>query len=94
MKNDRSFASRLKATLAMNAMRAAQLAEMTGITEEAIIRYIKGEREPSPPLLLKIANALGTTARYLRGMTDNMFEEDEPQDCPSCRVVPPSTKRL
>lgn len=84
-----SFASRLKAAMAINATGAAQLAEMTGMTEEAIRTYLKGEREPAPPLLLKVAKALGTTAGYLLGRTDSMFEEEEPQDCPSCRVVPP-----
>ena len=42
-----------------------QLAEMTGITESAICRYVKQERMPCGENLLKIAEALDVEANEL-----------------------------
>jgi transcriptional regulator with XRE-family HTH domain len=42
-----------------------QLAELTGLTEAGISRYISGQRLPRIDILLKIADALGCTLDYL-----------------------------
>lgn len=42
-----------------------QLAEMSGLTEAGISRYISGERLPRIDILLRIATALNCTLDYL-----------------------------
>lgn len=42
-----------------------QLAELTGLTEAGISRYISGQRLPRIDILLKIADALSCTLDYL-----------------------------
>lgn len=41
------------------------LASMAGVTESALSRYVKNEREPRLEVLANIATALGTTVEYL-----------------------------
>lgn len=48
-----------------------QLAEEIDISEVSLSRYIAGNREPRGKLLLKLANALGTTTDYLLGTDVN-----------------------
>lgn len=50
-----------------------QLAEMLGITEATMSRYISGEREPKPAMLANIATALHTTSDYLLGIERDDF---------------------
>lgn len=42
-----------------------QLALMCGVTEAAMCRYIKNEREPKIEVVANIATALNTTVEYL-----------------------------
>lgn len=49
-----------------------QLAEAVGLTQSAVRYYESSEREPSYPVVFMIANALGTSADYLCGYTDNL----------------------
>ena len=41
------------------------LAKMIGVTESALTRYIKNEREPKIEVLANLATALNTTVDYL-----------------------------
>ncbi|MBR2614301.1 MAG: helix-turn-helix transcriptional regulator, partial [Clostridia bacterium] len=41
------------------------LAMMIGVTESALTRYIKNEREPKIEVLANLATALNTTVDYL-----------------------------
>jgi transcriptional regulator with XRE-family HTH domain len=52
-----------------------QLAERIGVTEAAMSRYIKGEREPMSNVVADMATALKTTADYLLGRGDFLGEE-------------------
>ena len=61
----RSITYRIKEMLKEKNISQKELAEMTGITESAISRYVKGERVPRGTNLIKIAKALETTADEL-----------------------------
>ena len=42
-----------------------ELAQLVGITESALSRYIKGERQPKLEVIANLATALNTTSDYL-----------------------------
>jgi transcriptional regulator with XRE-family HTH domain len=64
----RSMTYRIKEMLKEKNISQKKLSEMTGITESAISRYIKGDRVPRGANLVKISKALGiTTDDLLRG---------------------------
>lgn len=58
----RIITNRIKELLAEKNISQKQLSELTGITESAISHYVKGDRVPRGMNLIKIADALGTTA--------------------------------
>ena len=55
-------------------MSQRELADLTGITEVSMSRYIRGERTPNGIIVAKIANALHTTSDELLG--SGKTEED------------------
>ncbi len=52
-----------------------ELADIVGVTEVSMSRYIRGERIPRAPILANIAAALHTTPEYLM----NLEAEDDPE---------------
>jgi transcriptional regulator with XRE-family HTH domain len=62
---------RLLLELEKNHITQRELAEIVGLNETTVSRYISGEREPKYEILANIATALQTTVSYLLG------EEDE-----------------
>lgn len=54
-------------------MSQKELAEVTGLTESAVSRYVKGERVPRGINLMKIANALSITVDQL--LADNTKDD-------------------
>ena len=55
------FSDNLKNAIDQGGISQRKLARMTGLTEAAITRYIKGEREPRISQAVKIARVLGVT---------------------------------
>ena len=55
-------------------MSQRELADLTGITEVSMSRYIRGERIPNGTIVAKIATALHTTSDELLGIRNT--EED------------------
>lgn len=54
-----------------------ELAQVTGVTEAAISRYLKDEREPKAEVIANLATALNTTSDYLiRGQEEKGSFED------------------
>ena len=53
-----NFGERLGEVLAMRGMTQRELAARTGVTEAAITRYRKGERDPTAKILKRMADAL------------------------------------
>ena len=52
-------------------MTQKDFANKLDVTESALSRYIKGDREPRMELLIKMANELGTTVEYLLDNENN-----------------------
>lgn len=71
-----TMGSRIKDLLNKKGMSQNDLANKVGCTSAAISHYIKGDRIPRSGVMLKIANALDTTADYLsNGTPVNTTEE-------------------
>ena len=51
-----------------------ELAEMSGVTEAAMSRYMRGERQPRAEVVANMASALGVTSDYLLGRKEDKSE--------------------
>lgn len=51
-----------------------ELASMVGVTEAAMSRYLRNEREPRMEVIANFATALNTTSDYLINGTENEVE--------------------
>ena len=56
---------------AKNGMSQSELAELTGVRRETIIRLEKGQYNPSLKLAMDIAHIFGTTVEELFSFTDH-----------------------
>lgn len=74
------FKDKLANLLQEKGMSQKELAQLTNLTESAISRYLKGDRQPRGAILLNIANALGTTTDYFLGKTETKFNSDSDFD--------------
>ena len=61
------FRKRLKKELETRRITQRYLAQITGLTEVSISRYITGDRVPKANVLLKICKALHVSPDYLLG---------------------------
>ena len=75
--NNDVFIKRLQEILEEKDMKQKELADLIGVTEVTISRYINGERKPRIEIVNKLAKALGTTTDYLLGISKvrNPYEE-------------------
>lgn len=69
-----SLGERIQLLLKQSDYTQKELAQMIGVTESAMSRYIKNEREPKTEIIANIATALNTTSDYLISGKDK--EED------------------
>ncbi len=53
------------------------LAGMAGVTEAAMSRYMRGERQPRAEVVANMATALGVTSDYLLGREEDRSELDK-----------------
>ena len=53
-----------------------ELAGMSGVTEAAMSRYLRGERQPRAEAVANMATALGVTSDYLLGCEEDKSELD------------------
>lgn len=73
---DGNFALRLKETMNEKGFSQKTLAQRAETTEATVSRYLSGARRPdSLEILAKSAKALGVSADYLLGITNNPFEK-------------------
>lgn len=72
----KNVAERISAILKEDGISQKELAKRACLTAGAISHYVKGDREPKGAILQSIANALGTSMDYLRGLTDDMRPAD------------------
>lgn len=64
---------RIVALMNQKGLTQKQLAQIAGVTESALSRYINNERKPKAEVLANIATALNTTSEYLiNGKTENV----------------------
>ncbi len=54
-----------------------ELAGMAGVTEAAMSRYLKGDRQPRADVVANMATALHTTSDALLGKTESRSKLDE-----------------
>ena len=69
--------SRILDLLQKQGITQRELAEMVGVTEVSMSRYIKGDRIPKAPIIANIALALHTTSDYLLGHETEIEEDSE-----------------
>ena len=61
----KTFGDRIQKLMKEKGYSQKELAQMIGVTESAMSRYIKNEREPKIDIIANFATALGTTTDYL-----------------------------
>ena len=62
----------LEIAMKMRGMRPIELAEVLGIVRQNIGAYIHGQRALGPAMLPVVAEALGVSQAYLRGIADRL----------------------
>lgn len=68
---------RIAELLKKNGLTQRELADLVGVTEVSMSRYISGDRVPKGPVIANIATALHTTSDYLLGTeVEADFESD------------------
>lgn len=74
-----TIGERLTALLKEQRRTQKQLADLIGVTEATVSRYITGERTPKSGILANMATALHTTSDYLLGQEpEGDLEHDFP----------------
>lgn len=58
---------RLKSIIDAQNVSQKELAELIGVTEVTMSRYVNGQRMPKAPILVKLAKELGVTVDWLMG---------------------------
>ena len=68
------FAQRLKEAMEERNMKQSQLAKICEIGKSSISTYLKGTYFPKYESIVKMANALDVSPRWLAGEDDNMID--------------------
>ncbi len=68
------FAARLKEALEMRNIKQAQLAQMCDIGKSSISTYLKGKYFPKYEYIVKMADALEVSPKWLAGEDDNIVD--------------------
>lgn len=71
---------RLKTLRTEKHLSQKQLAELLGVSQQAICKYEKGLAEPDIAMLKKISGLFGVSVDYLIGQTENPFVSDHMPD--------------
>lgn len=74
---ENTLGDRIAELLEKNGLTQRELAELVGVTEVSMSRYISNDRTPKGPVIANIATALHTTSDYLLGNEETGdFESD------------------
>ena len=65
-----TFTKRVKSILEEKKITQKQLAQLSGIAEASICRYLRGDSEPRLDIIARIAKALDVSEAYLIGETN------------------------
>ena len=71
-----NFGERLKELRQAAGLTRKQLADKIWVTKASISYYEQSERNPSPEVLMKLANAFHVSTDYLLGINDKQFSLD------------------
>ena len=71
-----SFSDRLSFCMEQRGMSGASLSSVSGVTEAAISRYLRGLRMPTAENLILLSSALNVTTDFLLGL-DGTLEDRE-----------------
>ena len=78
--------TKLEIAMKMRGMRPIELAEVLGVVRQNIGAYIHGQRALGPAMLPVVAEALGVSQAYLRGIADRLpvydWESGQVVACP------------
>ena len=70
----KTLGGRISELLDKRGMKQKELADLIGVTEATISRYIANERMPKSQILSNMATALKTTSDYLLGIENEEFD--------------------
>lgn len=62
-----SFANNLKTAMEQRNMSQSELSALVGVGKSSISQYLSGKNIPKPAVMQKLADALETSAEYLKG---------------------------
>ena len=65
---------RIQNLMKENGYTQKELANMVGVTESAMSRYLRNEREPKAEIIANLATALNTTSDYLISGKDSQHD--------------------
>lgn len=65
------IADKLNEALALKDMKPADLSRLSGIDSGQLSKYLTGKRRPQIDAIISLAQALGVSADFLLGMSDN-----------------------
>lgn len=65
-----NIGARILPLMKKKGMTQRELANMIGVTETSISRYISGQRVPKANIIVYMADALNTTTDYILGRTE------------------------
>jgi len=65
-----NIGARILPLMKKKGMAQRELANMIGVTETSISRYISGQRVPKANIVVYMADALNTTTDYILGRTE------------------------
>lgn len=82
MTDNTGLGRRLKELLEKKGVAQREFAEMCGVTEAAMSRYIREGRKPRATILIKMAQVLNVTPDYLLGVEPEPVPDPKP--CPFC----------
>ena len=72
----KGFNERLQELIKRNRLTQKELAVKAGVTEAAMSHYIKGDRIPRARVMIRLADALGTSVDYLMNGTDSNSNDE------------------
>lgn len=74
-----NFAERLKELRNLKGMYQGEIAQILGVTRQAVSQYERGEREPSYEMLEKLADYFNVDMNYLLGREDRSTYYIDPE---------------
>ena len=72
----KGFNERLLELIKRNRLTQKELASKAGVTEAAMSHYIKGDRIPRASVMIRLADALGTSVDYLMNGTESNSNDE------------------